>query len=61
MAMATTLDEVWALFRELAESQKDTDQRMKGTDQQIGAPGEIQADVAALRRCAGDGRRGRDG
>ncbi|MBK8754899.1 MAG: NERD domain-containing protein [Candidatus Competibacteraceae bacterium] len=33
--MATTLDEVWALFREVAESQKDTDRQMKETDRQI--------------------------
>ena len=33
--MATTLDEVWALFREVAESQKDTDRRMKETDRQM--------------------------
>ena len=33
--MATTLDEVWALFREVAESQKDTDRKMKETDRQI--------------------------
>ena len=33
--MATTLDEVWALFREVAESQKDTDRRMKETDQRM--------------------------
>ena len=33
--MATTFDEVWALFREVAESQKDTDRRMKETDRQI--------------------------
>ena len=66
--MATTLDEVWALFRETDrkfqetdQRMKETDQRMKETDRQIGALGEIQADGAALRRCAGDGRSGRDG
>ena len=33
--MATTLDEVWALFREVAEAQKETDRRMKETDRQM--------------------------
>lgn len=33
--MATTLDDVWALFREVAEAQKETDRRMKETDRQI--------------------------
>ena len=33
--MATTLDEVWTLFREVAESQKDTDRQMKETDRKF--------------------------
>ena len=37
--MATTLDEVWALFREVAESQKDTDRQIKLLGKQIGELG----------------------
>ena len=35
MAMATTLDEVWALFREVAESQKETDRKFQDTDRKF--------------------------
>lgn len=37
--MATTFDEVWALFREVAEAQKDTDRAIKQLSQQIGELG----------------------
>ena len=33
--MATTLDEVWALFREVAEAQKETDRRFQETDRRF--------------------------
>lgn len=33
--MATTLDEVWTLFREVAEAQKETDRKFQETDRQI--------------------------
>ncbi|MBS1223946.1 MAG: hypothetical protein H6R24_624 [Proteobacteria bacterium] len=33
--MATTLEEVWALFREVAEAQKDTAQRFQETDRKF--------------------------
>ena len=37
--MATTFDEGWALFREVAESQKDTDRQIQQLSKQIGELG----------------------
>ncbi|WP_245731726.1 DUF3782 domain-containing protein [Thiocapsa roseopersicina] len=35
LIMTTTAEEVWGLLRELAQSQQETDRRMKDTDRQI--------------------------
>jgi hypothetical protein len=49
--MSTTLEDVWQILRELAESQKDTDRRFKETDRRLK---EVTANIGKLGNRLGD-------
>lgn len=51
MSASAAIDEIWAILREVAESQKETDRRFKDTDRKIK---EVTASVGRLSNRLGD-------